>query len=96
MTLWPLSAQVHRTVSPTEMLTVSGHKHIATLSHRHIENLTGTRWHAAHGWPSVLIHNVDAGGRRLFLCASCATFVARFSLRQKYNRKHRCQPKSQP
>jgi hypothetical protein len=24
VTLWPLSAQVHRTVSPTEMLTVSG------------------------------------------------------------------------
>ena len=24
VTLWPLPAQVHRTVSPTEMLTVSG------------------------------------------------------------------------
>ena len=24
VTLWPLAAQVHRTVSPTEMLTVSG------------------------------------------------------------------------
>ena len=24
MTLWPLPAQVHRTVSPTEILTVSG------------------------------------------------------------------------
>ena len=36
MTLWKLLTQVHRTVTPTEMLTVSGqHK---TRPHRHIDN----------------------------------------------------------
>ena len=45
MTLWPLSAQVHRTVSPTEMLTVSGYKHIAALPHR-----------TSKIWPSAMAH----------------------------------------
>ena len=92
MTLWPLSAQVHRTVSPTEMLTVSGTNDIATLPHRHIDNRAGSRWHAAHGWPAVLIENADGETRYLFLLHRRA-FVARFSLRQKYDRKHRCQCK---
>ena len=66
-------------------------EHIATLPHRHIDNLTSTRWHAAHG--RVGRFDPQSGSRDggPFLLRRRDAFVARFSLRQKYNRKHRCQ-----
>ena len=64
------------------------HKHIATLPHCHIENLTAARWDAAHCWPAVLIYNMDCVSGGLFL------LVARFSSREKYHRKRRRQQTS--
>ena len=46
MTLWPLPAQVHRTVSPTEMLTVSGSNETLTGP-----TVTSTIWPVADGTP---------------------------------------------
>src|SRR5438094_10568335 len=46
VTLWPLSAQVHRTVSPTEMLTVSG-----TNTSPPCPTATSTIWLVADGRP---------------------------------------------
>src|SRR5438270_4841645 len=46
VTLWPLSAQVHRTVSPTEMLTVSG-----TKTSPPCPTATSTIWLVAAGTP---------------------------------------------
>ena len=82
MTLWPLPAQVHRTVSPTEMLTVSGENVNATRSHRHIDNLAGRRWHATDGRPAVLIDN--AQGRALRVRDICS-LLAGFSPHQNSN-----------
>ena len=70
------------------------HKHEAALSHCYIEDLTATRWHAAHSCPSILIHNVNGGGRGMLLLRCGDASVARFSLRRKYQCKRRCQPKS--
>src|SRR5207248_6181423 len=66
------------------------HKH-ETRSHGHIDNLAGTRWHAAHGRVPVLIHNVDGVGGGLFLVRCANVSVTRFSLRQKYRRKRDCE-----
>ena len=56
MTLWPLLPQVHRTVSPTEMLTVSG----SNVNDPPGPTVTSTiwpvgRWNATHSWLAVLI-----------------------------------------
>ena len=59
MTLWPLSAQVHRTVSPTEMLTVSGTNTSPPCPTATSTICAGSRWHAAHGWLAVLIDNAQ-------------------------------------
>ena len=79
MTLWPLLAQVHRTVSPTEMLTVIRvERKPSTRPHRHIDNLAVSRWHAAHGRPAVLIENSDRW-RGVFVFADICSLLAGFS-----------------
>ena len=91
VTLWPLPAQVHRTVSPTEILTVSGRNvNPAPPSHR---QSCGSRWHAAHGRPAVLIDN--AQGRALCVRRICSP-LARFSPHQKSKCKNGCEPKNHP
>jgi hypothetical protein len=69
------------------------HEH-ETRPHRDIDNLAGRRWHSAHGRVAVLIHNADVAIGGAFLLRLGETFVARFSLRQRNHRKHRCQAKS--
>jgi hypothetical protein len=61
----------------------------------HIENLTATRRHAAHGWSSILIYDVDGMDVGALVLRRGEIFVVRIGLRQKYNRKHRYQPISQ-
>ena len=77
------------------MLTVSGtNVNIAALPHRDIENRAGSRWHAAHGWPAVLIDNAQGGA--LFVFGAFARFspdsartkipIAKMAATQKINR----------
>ena len=69
------------------------HKDEAALPHCYIYNLTATRWHATHSWPSILIHNVKGmdGGRLLLRDRDGS--VTRFSSQRKYRRKCCCQQK---
>jgi hypothetical protein len=78
VTLWLLLAQVpsHRVVHRD--VDCVGHKHEAALPDRYIYNLTSARWHAAHNWPSILIHNVNGGGRGMLLLRCGDACVARF------------------
>ena len=72
------------------------HKHQAALPHRYVYNLTSTRWHTAYGRSAVLIHNMNGVGGRMRLLGGGDAPVARFSLRRKYQRKHRRQRESHP
>jgi len=82
-TLWPLLAQVHRTVAPTEMLSVFG----TNTKPPHIENLAGSRWHTVESRSAILIDNTDNVSGALSRCRRSDASVARFSWRQEYHRK---------
>src|SRR4029453_15752108 len=93
VTVWPLPAHVHRTVSPTEMLTVSGSN--AKPGPTDTSTIwAGARWHAAHGRSAVLIDYADDMSSVVFLWRCVDMLVARFSLRQKSNHKQRRQQTS--
>ena len=76
VTLWPLSAQVHRTVSPAEMLTVSGTNTSppCPLPHRRSDRHQMAR----HSRPFARfdLKYWICGGSGRFSVASSATFVA--------------------
>lgn len=72
-----------------------GHKHEAALSDRYIYNLTSARWHTVDGRSSVLIYNMDGVCGSLLLLRYGDASVVRFSSRQRYNRKYRCQQTNQ-
>jgi hypothetical protein len=67
VTLWPPPGEVHRTVSPAEMLSSSGVKR-ETRSDGQIENLAGRRWHPIEHGPAILINNSDDCCVALFQC----------------------------
>ena len=62
VTLWPLLAHVHRTVSPADILSVSGTnaKPWPTVTSK-VWLLT--LWHAVGNWLSVLVDNLDRFAR---------------------------------
>ena len=95
VTLCPLLPQVHRTVSPTEMLTVSGSNVNSTRPHRHIDDIAVRRWNTAHGWLAVLIQYSDRW-RGVFLRRYTCPPLARFSSHQKSECKNGRDPKNQP
>ena len=92
VTLCPLAAQVHRTVSPTEMLTSSG-----TNTSPPCPTATSTvcwcRWHTAYGRPPVLINNTQ---RRAVHVRCSRSLLAGFSPHQNSKRKDSCDAKNQP
>ena len=65
-----------------------------TRRHCHIDNRASCRWRAAHGWPAVLIDDIDGRGGSMVLLRCCDASVARLSLRRKHERKRRCEGKS--
>ena len=65
-----------------------------TRRHRHIENRAGSRSHAAHGRPAVLIKNPQR--RCAFAVWRACAFFAGFSPHQNSKRKDSCDPKNQP
>ena len=65
-----------------------------TRRHRHINNRAGSRWHPVHRWLAILIENLDGVAGAHCLVRGGKTFAASLSLRQKYNRKRRDEPKS--
>ena len=67
----------------------------ATRCHRYVDNRASCRSDTVYRWLAILVENLDsmAGAHRLV--RGDKTFVASLSLRQKYNRKCRAEPKSQ-
>ena len=65
-----------------------------TRRHGHIDNRASCRWRAAHGWPAVLIYNMNGVGGGLLLLRRDDVSVTRLSLRRKHERKRDCQGES--
>jgi len=63
-----------------------------TRCHRHSDRRAPSRWHAAHGWPAVLIEN--AQGWPAFSAGQACVFLGRFSPHQKSCRNENCHPKN--
>ena len=61
--------------------------------HHHIDNLTGSRWHATDSRPAVLIDNAQ---RRSLHVRDICSLLARFSSDEESNRKNGREPKNQP
>jgi len=70
------------------------HKQEAALTHRYIYNLTGARWHTAHGRSSVLIHNMDGVNGSMLLLRYRDVSIARFGWRRDYQPEGGGQQKS--
>ena len=95
MTLCPLLPQVHRTVSPTEMLTVSG-SNVNPPGPTVTSTICAVRrWNAAHSRLAVLIQYSDRW-RGVFLRRYTCPPLARFSSHQKSECKNGRDPKNQP